>query len=300
MKTQASGVTRRDFLRGTAFAALSSALGMSVSAEAESSEEKEKKPVSKVFLIRHKEVLDDMHRVKVDILSEMMDKIMCAAAGKEDVKEAWAVFVKPDDMVGLVPTAHLNATHKEVTQLVKDKLTPLLSGGVPAKRILNAQGRNGVHKKCTVLIPLPNLKAHWLTGFGTVFKIYIQLGGNPPAYHGDNSKKLGETWILPGVKGKTRIVIVDALRPLFDKGPQVMPQYLWHYNGLIVGTDPVAVEAVCVKIIQAKRDQFKGEPWPLSPPPTCLEAADKEYHLGCSDLSKIELVKMGWQEDMLV
>ncbi len=297
MKTQAWGITRRDFLRGTAFAALSSAIGMRVTGETAAVAAGEEQFASKVFIIRAENALDEMHRVDTKVLSEMLDKIICAVAGKEDVKAAWRSFVGSDDTVGLVPTAHLNATHKEVTQLVREKLT---DAGIPAKRILHAQGMKGIYKECAVLIPLPNLKAHWLTGIGTVMKNYIQFGGNPPAYHGDNSKDLGRIWNLPEVKGKTKLVIVDALRPLFDKGPQVFPQYLWHYNGIIAGTDPVAVEAVCLKIIQAKRDQFQGKPWPLSPPPTCVEAADKEYHLGCSDLSRIKLVKMGWAEGALV
>ncbi len=296
MRTKKAAITRRDFFRGTAFAALSSTLGMRVAAETAPPAKKEKF-VSTVFIVRHKDALGDMDRVNQDALSEMMDKIICAVAGKDDVKEAWLTFAKPSETVGLVPTAHLNATHNEVVQLVKERLT---EAGIPAKSILHAQGRDGVHMKCGVLIPLPNLKAHWLTGIGTVLKSYIQFGGNPPAYHNEKSKELGRIWNLAGVKGKTKIVIVDALRPLFDKGPQPDPKYLWHYNGLIAGTDPIAVEAVCLKVIQAKRDQFQGKPWPLSPPPTCIEAADKAYHLGCSDLSKIKLVKMGWEEDALV
>ena len=102
------------------------------------------------------------------------------------------------------------------------------------------------------------------------------------------------------MKGKTKLVLVDALRPLCDKGPQVDPRYLWHYNGLIVGTDPIAVEAVCLKILQARRDQIKGKPWPISPPPTCLEAAAAKYKLGCCDLARITIKKIGAQEGALV
>jgi len=87
---------------------------------------------------------------------------------------------------------------------------------------------------------------------------------------------------------------------MFDKGPQVTPKYLWPYRGLIVGTDPVAVDAVCLKIIQAKRNAYKGEPWPVSPPPTSIAVADTQYHLGTSDPAKIHLVKLGWEADALV
>jgi hypothetical protein len=67
-----------------------------------------------------------------------------------------------------------------------------------------------------------------------------------------------------------RLVLVDSLYPLCDKGPQPDPKYKWAYSGLIAGTDPVAVETVCLKIITEKRKGIRGEPWPLSPPPICV------------------------------
>jgi hypothetical protein len=133
-----------------------------------------------------------------------------------------------------------------------------------------------------------------------VLKNYIMYSGAPSRYHGADSAKLGEIWQLKGVRGKTRLILVDALYPLCDKGPQPDPRYQWPYNGLIAGTDPVAVEAVGLEIITAKRAQLRGEPWPLTPPPVCLEAADTVYGLGNSDLSKIEIKAVGWEAGLLV
>ncbi len=155
-------------------------------------------------------------------------------------------------------------------------------------------------EKCTALIALPALKAHWLTGIGTVLKGYIMFSGSPSSYHRGNSSKLGEIWNLPFVKGKTRLVLVDALYPQYDKGPQPNPRYQWAYNGLIAGTDPVAVEAVGLKIIEEKRKAIRGEPWPLSPPPICLEAADKVYGLGTSRMEEIKIEHYGWDKDLLL
>jgi hypothetical protein len=90
--------------------------------------------------------------------------------------------------------------------------------------------------------------------------------------------------------------VVDALRPLFHGGPQVNPQYLWNYGGLVLGTDPVAVDTVCLKIIQGKRNEFNEEPWPLSPPPKHIVVADEKYKLGTSDPSKIEVKLIGEKE----
>ena len=86
-----------------------------------------------------------------------------------------------------------------------------------------AQGGPEKVKPCTALIGLPALKAHWLTGIGTVLKNYILYSGNPSAYHREDSAKLGEIWNLSHVKGKTRLVLADALYPLCDKGPQPDP-----------------------------------------------------------------------------
>lgn len=61
-------------------------------------------------------------------------------------------------------------------------------------------------------------------------------------------------------KGKTKLVIVDSLYPLCDKRPQPDPRYQWAYSGLIAGTDPVAVETVCLRIITEKRKAIRGKP----------------------------------------
>jgi hypothetical protein len=133
-----------------------------------------------------------------------------------------------------------------------------------------------------------------------VLKNYITYSGAPSNYHDANNVKLGEIWQLPIVKGKTRLVVVDALRPLCDKGPQPDPRYMWDYRGLLGGTDPVAVETVCLRIITEKRQALRGEPWPLSPPPLCVTAADETYGLGTSRWSEITLDRVGWTQDALV
>ena len=153
---------------------------------------------------------------------------------------------------------------------------------------------------CTALISMPALKGHWLTGIGTVIKNYILYSGRPSRYHYEKSAKLGEIWLIPGVKGKTRLVLGDALYPLCDKGPQPDPRYKWAYNGLIAGTDPVAVETVCLKILTEKRKALRGEPWPISPPPICVEAADKAYGLGTSNMGEIKISQSGWKEGLLL
>jgi hypothetical protein len=253
---------------------------------------------SLVIIVRDKNVLNDRNKVDSEILQAMLDETILQVTGKSKVKDGWADLVKPDDIVGLVPTPHLNPTHDELVDVVKASL--MREVGIPEKNIIKAQGGKRRPKKCTALICMPGLKGHWLTGIGTVIKNYIMYSGRPSRYHKDKSARLGEIWLIPEVKGKTRLVLVDALYPLCDKGPQPDPRYKWGYNGLIAGTDPVAVETVCLKIITEKRRELRGEPWPISPPPVCVEAADKAYGLGTSKWEEIKIAHSGWDQDLLL
>jgi hypothetical protein len=90
--------------------------------------------------------------------------------------------------------------------------------------------------------------------------------------------------------------------PLFHSvGPHAFnPKYTWAYNGLLVGNDPVAVDAIGVRILMAKRQQFFKEDRPINPPIKHVFLADTRHHLGTADPSKIELIKLGWQDDTLI
>ncbi len=286
-------ITRRDFVRGTACAALSaSVMPLPFVRAAEQSTRR-----SKIHLVREQAALGNDLKVDVALLKKMLTEALTGLTETKNLRDAYHSLFKKTDVIGLVPTQHLNPTHSEVVDLVK---STLVEAGFSADKIVMAQGGPDKPKSCSALIALPGLKAHWLTGIGTVLKNYILYSGQPSSYHDENNAKLGEIWSLPFVKGKTKLILVDALRPLCDKGPQPDPRYLWNYGGLIAGADPVAVETVCLRIITEKRRAMKGEPWPLSPPPLCVEAADKVYGLGTSKMEEIKISQSGWMQDSLL
>ncbi len=287
-------ITRRDFIRGT----IGSTLAASIIDVPWAASAFAANTPSSVFVVRDENAMDKNLKVSSKILKTMVDQAVMQVTGKPDAKKAWNTLFNADDIVGLVDTPHLNPTHSEMNQVITDSLKQFVK--IPGQNITDAQGGSRRPKKCTALISIPALKAHWLTGIGTVLKNYITYSGRPTHYHQENSAKLGEIWLQPEVKGKTRLVLVDALHPLCDKGPQPDPRYKWAYNGIIAGTDPVAVETVCLKIITQKRNAIRKEPWPLSPPPLCVKAADKVYGLGTSNLEKIQINTIGWDKDLLL
>ena len=293
-------LTRRDFVRGTVGTALAgSVLGMPGILRAGEAVTEGAAGLSRsaVSIVRDSAVQDDRHKVDEAVLAEMLAATICQVTGVATAQAAWQSLFKPEDVVGLVPSPHLNPTHDEVLAAIT---AALVDAGVPAQNVREASRGPDTAAPCTALIAVPALKAHWLTGIGTVIKNYILYSGKPAQYHGEKSAKLGEIWLLPEVKDKTRLVLVDALRPLCSKGPQPDPRYMWHYNGLVAGTDPVAVETVCLRIISHKRDALRGGSWPLSPPAICVEAADTTYGLGISDYARIDVTTSGWDEELLI
>ena len=292
-----SPLTRRDFLRGTAAGALGASLGLAAAGSAFAAEPGEGK--STVVLVRDEAALGDDGKPKAAAVEAMLDRAVCRLAGKDDPAAAWKTYIRPDDTVGIKITLYMISTSNVVTEAVRAGVKK--AGVAPGKILVGDRGASpGKSKPVTALINVPSLKAHHMSGIGCAIKNYIVYHPKPGSLHAHSCADLGAAWQTPAAKGKTRLVVVDALRPMFDKGPQVTPKFLWPYRGLIVGTDPVAVDAVCLKIIQAKRDAYKGEPWPVSPPPTSIAVADTKYHLGTSDPAKIHLVKLGWADDALI
>ena len=104
------------------------------------------------------------------------------------------------------------------------------------------------------------------------------------------------------IKGKTRLNILVVLTPLFHGvgAHHFDSKYLWNYKGLLVGTDPVAVDATGLRIIEARREQYFGEYRPMKPPPHHIAYADIRHGLGVSDPNKIKLLKLGWQDGVLI
>ena len=75
---------------------------------------------------------------------------------------------------------------------------------------------------------------------------------------------------------------------------------MWDYKGILVGTDPVALDAVGLSLLRAKRLEYFGEYRALSPPAKHIAIADAKYNVGVSDPRRIELLKLGWKNGILI
>jgi len=290
-------ITRRDFLRVTAGTAMAATLGSGILGEALA------EPTAKVVLIRNAEVLGPQDKVQEQILQSMLDEAVKSLLGTDKPMEAWKKLFKSSDVVGVKSNSWGRMpTPKELEAAIKRRL---LDVGVAGKNIdIDDRGvlNNPVFQNATALVNVRPLRTHHWSGVGTCLKNYIQFVPDPSSYHDEGCSPLGKIWTYPIVRGKTRLNILSALTPQFyGRGAHFFDKrYLWPYKGLIVGTDPVAVDAVGAHLLQVKRIAFFGEDKALDVPPVHIVAADKKYHIGVSDLSRIQLIKLGWMEEVLI
>jgi len=156
---------------------------------------------------------------------------------------------------------------------------------------------------------VPSLKCHVISGVaislknwaGAVTRINLQDGPDTAfQIHRDSGADIGQMQALPVFRNKCRLIVVDAMEPYYERGPQTDPEYYYRYGGLVVGADPVAVDTVGTQVLQAIRNEVRGEPWPISPPPKHIALAEEKYGLGVSDPQRIELVRLGAKDGMLI
>lgn len=291
--------TRRDFIKTTGVVALGAAAGLPALAQ----ESVEPAAKSKVVLIRHPEVVGADGKVNGEIINQMLDQAVTTLFGNDDPAACWKQIIKPTDTVGIKTNMwRYLATPPELEQALKARV---MLAGVPENRIsIDDRGvlDNPIFKEATALINTRPMRTHAWSGVGSLIKNYIMFVPYPQNYHDNSCAHLGAVWTVPMSKDKTRLNVLVMLTPQFNTaGPHHFDKtYIWNYGGLIVSADPVAADTIGLQIIQAKRQAFYGEDNPIKPSAHHIAFADTKYNLGTSDLNKIDLIRLGWDKDILI
>jgi len=111
-------------------------------------------------------------------------------------------------------------------------------------------------EEITALINVPMIKDHRLSGVTVSMKNHFGSILNPSDLHPNCCDPyLAELNATDPIKSKTRLIVVDALRALYDGGPRDNPRGRWRQNSIIAGTDTVAIDSVGLRIIEEKRKQ---------------------------------------------
>ncbi len=299
-KDSKTGITRWEFIRDASAATVGGSLLLGSGRPLlGATRDSTAKTTSDVILVRNPDVLDAGGAPKPEVVLEMLDAAVSRLTGKKDAADGWRTLIEPADVVGIKSNVW---TPLPTTAAVEQALkTRVMGAGVADENIaISDRGvlRDPVFQRATALINARPMRSHHWSGVGSLIKNYIMFVPDPYNYHENACSRLGEIWTYPLVKDKTRLNVLVMFTPQFHSvGPHgFSPRYVWQYHGLLVGIDPVAVDTIGLKIIQGIRNEYFGEERPLSPPATHIAVADTRYHLGTSELGRINLVKMGHEE----
>jgi hypothetical protein len=291
--------TRRQFLKDTSMAAVGASLFLGLPVTVRGNPAK----TSRVVLIRNKDVMGPEGTPRYEVVLEMLDQGAAALTGMKNPLDAWKSLVKPEDILGIKTNVwQYIPTTEQVENVLKKRA---MDAGVKEENIsINDRGvyNDPLFKKATALFNARPMRTHHWSGVGTLIKNYIMFSPNPSSYHDDSCADLAKLWELPVVKGKTRLNVLVMFTPQFHGvGPHSFsPKYVRTYSGLLLGFDPVAVDSTGVRIIQGMRKDHFGDDRPLSTPPKHIFLADTRHHLGIADPQKIELIKLGYDQDSFV
>ncbi|HUU92623.1 MAG TPA: DUF362 domain-containing protein [Phycisphaerae bacterium] len=314
-RAAACGMTRRELLASLAAGAAAAVSGAGAWAAAG-----EPLPKSRVVLVTHPEVIIKDYRVNPPIVRQMLDRAVVELTGKPTESEAWAHLGRQDDCVAVkhnsigAPTLH---SHTEINETVASRLAA--DAKVDPKRIhvvdrilpaphnelsdpftlrssgLKTRLRRLYTDTATAIVNVSVLKSHVGTGISAAMKNHLGSVNNPAAYHGWEPdrmpRSLPELSALTPLRTKTRLVIIDAIRPLFASGPADDPDYRWDARSLIVATDPVAATAVGLRMLEKQRAAVRGKPWPMTAARQMV-AWGQVIGLGNADPGRIDLVQV--------
>ena len=293
------GITRRDFLRVAALSPVAGAFASSLKISGGQSSS----PNAKVVLIRDENALVTFKKPNAKVVQRMLDEALSTLLAEREPIQAWKQVIKPSDVVGIKSNImNYLPTTTEVEQIIKRRV---LDVGVPEENIgIDDRGvrKNPVFQKATAIINVRPARTHHWSGIGGCIKNPIMYSSRPSDYHSDSCADLATLWDHFDLRKRVKLNILLMLNPQFHTvGPHSYAnKYVWEYKGILVSQDPVAVDAVGLRIIQAKRLEYFGEDKPLQTPAKHIRLADTRHHLGVSDPNKIELIKLGWTNGILI
>jgi len=150
-----------------------------------------------------------------------------------------------------------------------------------------------VSESCTAIINLPVVKDHDVAGVTIALKNHFGSINNPNKQHENHcTPQVADVNLFPPLRAKQRLIIADALIVTYDGGPAYKPKTSARYESILAATDPVALDAVGLDIIEGLRRRA-GLPTLAAEgrePKYIAVAADADHKLGVADLSRIRRI----------
>ena len=115
-------------------------------------------------------------------------------------------------------------------------------------------------ERCNKIVNMPILKDHGICGMTFALKNYFGAIHNPNKYHLNHcSPYIGDLNEMSLIREREVLIVGDLSRIQAEGGPSFKSGWAVPYGGVIVGMDPVAVDATALEILDQVR-QTIGKP----------------------------------------
>ena len=314
---------RREFLKQTLAAAASVALPESVLAIDESAPGRAiLKPVAPRVVRVTSQTVMPVRVPHQGLLRDCLSTALREFTGKNSEESAWRSILRPDDVVLLKfnqsASGRLLTTPAFATVLV-DSLTE--AGWSLEQLMLLEAGRDFEHAgdtrppdyrwqgeevefgssgkdsfmaaldQATALINVPFLKTHRRAIMTSCLKnLSHGLIRHPARFHANGcDPAIGQIVASDPIRSKLRLNIVNAIRVIFEGDVYASEQGIHTFGGVIMGSDPVACDAIGFSILNEIRALRGVDPLlgAAGIPPQLLTA--QRLGVGACDRSKIDL-----------
>ncbi len=282
-------LSRRRFLGAASGAA---AAGLLLGAQARAEDDRlELKPgikPSRVVQVRSSMVVEGpvVHR---SVVAELIDTALQTLTGKTKTQDAWRRILKPRDIVGLkfnrsgARTIGTSAAVAEAivaslrdagwprSQIVCMELPPDVEaelgtiravGGYDSFETDFGSGRDQlalVLRQVSAIVNIPFLKTHNLAGMTCCLKnLSHAFVKHPARYHSNGcSPFIADIAALPNIRSKLKLCLVNALRIVYEGGPEASVDTLSDDGIFVASMDPVATDAVGLMMLNDARSENK-------------------------------------------
>lgn len=142
------------------------------------------------------------------------------------------------------------------------------------------------------LINVPFVKDHYLAGISCAMKnLSHGLIKTPARWHGDRCREcIPHLYNQEAIRGKHRLTICDALRVVYDGGPEARLECTSEYSRVLIGSDVVALDAYAARLIDQIRGAHELKDLAEEHRPASYLTVARELKLGQGDLDRVDVV----------
>ncbi len=225
-------------------------------------------------------------RVHDALLRDMLRSALLQVTGVENTYDAWHSLLRADDVVGL----KFNSSGAEglgvSAPFAEAVISSLLEAGFEERQIVAIEAPEAVHSRygivrpvrgwnekptdfasgadqlavvldqVTAVINVPFLKTHNIAGMTCCLKnLSHGLIKHPARFHRAHcSPFIADIVALPQIRGKLRLNLVNALRVVFEGGPEARDCFTWDAGMVLAGCDPLAADTLGLQVLNSERE----------------------------------------------